>query len=103
MSNRPAIYNLIDAFCELVPDAEWSFGHVVLSDYNLGNDFIHGCLDRRREWLVDQYNDLTRVRMDVFEFAEKLDELIEKSEIISQFLLFLLTIPEESREVEEDA
>lgn len=99
---KPAIYTLIDAFCEFIPDADFSFGHLALSDYNLSNDNIHFCLDYRRQWLIDQYEDIKHQTIDSHDFSDKLDKLLEKSSIISSFLLFLLEIPEEMREVDDE-
>jgi hypothetical protein len=70
-----AMQKMIEGFLELYPEAEYEFAHIVLSDYNLGDDDIESVLAK-----VDySRGDTNRI------------------EATERFLQFLLTIPEDWR------
>jgi hypothetical protein len=50
----------IEEFLEKYPDAEWSFGHIVLSDLNLSHHHIQWCLGRKQvcDWLIHKSKEM---------------------------------------------
>lgn len=77
-----AVQKMIEGFLELYPEAEYEFAHVVLSDYNLEDQWIERCLKEADEIYrngVDQWDNLERIKATEY------------------FLRFLSTIPEEKR------
>jgi len=103
MGHKSVLIDLIDTFCKMYQTAEFSFGHIVLSDYNLSNGSIAFCMNQRDEWMAEQlegiYNDKS---LDDFERLTAKQTAITRAHVIYAFLQFLLTIPEEVRLVTEN-
>lgn len=86
--DRHPTLNMIDAFLEKWPNAEWGPAHVVLSDYNLENEWLDSCM-KSLEFAMQtiesgQHNGY---------LAERLDELFATL----NFLQELKAIPESER------
>lgn len=89
----PKVRALVNAFCEIYPNAEFEFAHVVLSDFNMDDGFINDCLSDgyiQRNWGM---SDL----FGVIELTETRAEYDERQVVVAAFLRFLLTIPEKWR------
>jgi len=102
MTKGDQVLQIIDAFTEFCPEALFSFGHIVLDDYNLTDDNIKFCL--KEETMEDWFNH--QLSQAGFTIAG-VDKLSVMRNIIEAFLRFLLAIPEDVRgdwlEDEEDA
>lgn len=77
---------LIEEFLQKYPDAEWGCGHVVLSDYNLDDDFIQAAIERGKKFLAGELPEMDYHREDTIKTIA--------------FLEHLLTIPEDERIVD---
>lgn len=94
-TTREGVISAIQDFCEANPSAEFHFGHVVLSDYNLEDHYIVNALERC--FTEGHIQEARAINYYPISDAE-----IQRC---SQFLQWLLTIPEDVRceddEVEE--
>lgn len=90
-TSRAATIAVIDKFCENNPSAGWHFGHIVLSDYNLDDASIVFSLEHcfTEDW-IEESRAIHREPIT--------DDTITKC---SDFLRWLLTIPEDIRCEEE--
>lgn len=81
----------INEFTTLYPRAEFSFAHVVLSDYNLSDGHITDCLDREKalEWVARALDE----EMDQYAWWLVYEEMAA----ICKFLHWLLSIDEDVR------
>lgn len=80
MNKFEQVRALIKVFWELFPDAEWSYAHTVLSDYNLEDNFVLSAI-KTYEHIPDQTPSQTATY---------------------RLLQLLLIIPEEERCAPED-
>jgi hypothetical protein len=87
------ILTMIDAFCEIIPGADFSFGHIVLSDYNLLDSHIDFCLkiSQIQDWSGQQLKD-----------GKSAKRVVTEEAAITSFLKCLKDIPEENRKAEMD-
>ena len=98
MTKDEQVIQIIDAFTKFCPESRYSFGHIVLDDYNLTNGNIEFCLEDEtiEEWFSFASSDPTWERFQH-------DDLVTMRNIIEAFLRFLLAIPEDERaDWEED-
>ena len=103
MAHKSVLIDLIDTFCKMYQTAEFSFGHIVLSDYNLSNGSIAFCLNKRDEWLAEQLEEIYADKsLDDFERLTANQTAVTRAHVIYAFLQFLLTIPEDVRIVTEN-
>lgn len=76
----------------------YSFAHIVLDDFNLEDWHIKWCLDNEHinEYLIDKL----RYVLDEYTNYDNYDYwlLVEGADLTIQFLEWLLTVPEETRE-----
>jgi len=101
---RQDVIHVIRMFCEDDRRYAYSFGHIVLDDYNLDDDCIKFCLRQKtiNDWFEhnlqscdpassnpESPNDWERYQYD---------DLTDARDKIIAFLRFLLTIPEDIRE-----
>jgi len=97
----------IDTFCDYIQHcfnihAGYTFDHIVLGDYNLGDGSIDFCLqnDVIMDWFYDQYNhglSMNYLSDNVWE-NHQWYELVDATTLIITFLEWLKTIPETVRD-----
>lgn len=90
-------------YWDVLPEPAYTFGHVVIDDYNFDNSTIDYCLAWAEEWREDRYRDVRWVDIthpdpsaDLMDWGGQfLDDYVEA---IEEFLKWLKTLPEEVRE-----
>lgn len=82
-----------------MPSPEFSFAHIVLDDYNLGEEHINFCLDRMLDWFYSMYQELDAVDYTSTNFWENYNWflLVDYTAKIVEFLEWLKTIPSDIR------
>lgn len=83
VETAPPTIRKIHAFLEKWPGSEYGPAHIVLSDHNLDDDFIHFCLKE--------------IETNLSNYAFNGDHSEEEITATKAFLLELLAIPEEAR------
>lgn len=84
---------MIDKFLQEYPDAEWGPAHIVLSDYNLGDDSIKWCRS-----LIDELFRTGQVDYGKPHGIHKYDNANDELIATDEFLVKLLEIPEAERD-----
>jgi hypothetical protein len=83
----------VETFCINNDMAEYTFGHIVLADYNISEDFIFNCFSMKtiRTWISQELADNTdghifidkmRLYIKVADFLDELRELLMNHDII---------------------
>lgn len=101
--DRDAVINVIHAFEKFYEGrynafADGTFGHIVLGDYNLGDDSLDFCLKHEtiQDWYAHAHSKLAPIdKWTLRELDARRDEVI-------LFLRWLLEIDEAVREGEDD-
>jgi hypothetical protein len=101
------VKNLIDIFCDKYSEASYGPAHVVLDDYNLDDDTIVWCQKLLKEAIITRFGyavespDPVSISQNFYSVKEGdlyRHGLLELA-ATHEFLDFLLTIPEEDRQI----
>lgn len=80
----------------------WSFAHIVIDDYNLGDASITFCLDRADEYFCERFLDFGLMGCNIYSDNEWENwlywDLVNGVCLIVDFLEWLLTIDEDERD-----
>lgn len=68
---------LITAFLEQYPDSEWGFAHIVLSDYNLEDEWLDEIIQKGKAVIAAGHPESHTV-----EFLEKLRSIPEDERVV---------------------